>query len=372
MVLEVSLESHNTGGVEKFLYEVFTHMNGDNIQIDFITPDGGAYDLYEKEIREKGGHIYDLGVDRKSFFQKMKYNQKLFKFLKHNKYDVVHINSGAFLFCLQVAIISKRCNIERVVTHSHNATIYSKTKKIAYYFLKPVLEKKSDYLLACSKLAAKGIFTDKSVDSGKVKIIHNGIEIEKFRFENNRRESIRNELGLKEAVIYGHVGRFIEQKNHTFLLDIFKEIQQVQKNAVLILIGGGPLEKEIKDKIFKLGLEEKVIFWGYKNNVYELLNCFDTFILPSLYEGLPIVAVEAQANGLLTVCSDAVTEETKLTKVYYSFSLNNSAKQWAIGIIEAQEKVEGIDRAEQFRYVAKAGYDIQSTADTLADIYLGS
>lgn len=368
-VLEVSLESHKASGVTKILYDFFRYLEKDIIHVDFLTPDGGTYDPYEEDILKHNGRVLNLGIDRVTAIDKLRYNQKFYSFLKQNHYDIVHINSGLFFFCLQVAYIARKCDVKTIIVHSHNAVNHSAWKRKIIDVMKPALERYTDVKLACSKVAALSLFTRECVDNNKVEIINNGIEIHKYIFNNEIREQYRNKLKLDNKKVYGHVGRFMYQKNHTFLLDIFAEIKKVEENAILILVGEGPLEDEIRAKAERLGLRESVMFLGRREDVPEILNCFDAFILPSHYEGLPIVAVEAQTNGLLTICSGAVTEETNISDTYVSIPLSEPAQKWA-EIITARDVTELHSRSEKYKNSINAGFDIRSSANRINTIYL--
>lgn len=367
-VLEVSLVSHNTGGVEKILYDIFTHIDLQQFQIDFLSPDGGSYDVYADAIYDKGGRLFDLNVDRTSIINKIVYNYRLFKFLRKNPYDIVHVNSGAFFFCLQATAVAKLCNVPAIIAHSHNTMCYESIKGVATRLLKPLLELIVDERLSCSIAAASSLFSNKTISAGNVTIIKNGIDIDLYRFDKQKRADYRSQFDVEGNCVYGHVGRFDEQKNHIFLIDIFNEIHKRQPKSKLLLIGEGPLRKTIEMKVEEYQLQEDVLFLGRREDVSCILSSMDVFLLPSLYEGLPIVAIEAQTNGLRTVCSDAVTTETCISDTYLSIPLENAASEWADIIIKAK-LVNPAKRAEQYKSTIKAGYDIRDIAKQVETIY---
>ena len=172
-----------------------------------------------------------------------------------------------------------------------------------------------DEYLSCSEKAKKSIFTDKFINKNKIKILKNGIYIDKYKFDSNLRNKYRNDLGINNKIVYGHTGRFSKEKNHEYLIDLFYEIQKKQ-DAVLLLVGEGPLEELIKEKVKKLNIEDKVLFLGFRNDINELLNAMDIFILPSISEGLPVSLIEAQSNGLLIYASTGVSKETNISPFF--------------------------------------------------------
>ena len=195
--------------------------------------------------------------------------------------------------------------------------------------------------------------------------INNGIETDRFSFSPEVREAVRKELGLGDALVLGHVGRFAPQKNHAFLLDIFHQVHEKNHNAVLLLAGTGPLEDTVKRKAEQLGLMDHVRFLGVRPDVNRILQAVDVFVLPSLYEGLSIAAVEVQAAGVPCIISDAVPKACALTDLVEFVPLEASPAHWADVILQRCAS-DRTDRSEEIR---SAGYDIQSTADWLQDFY---
>lgn len=297
-ILQISIGSKVFGGVEKFLYEIYKKIDKQKIQFDFLSPNITSYGLYADEIKKMGGNIIELKIDRAGLKGKILYNKKLYEFLKSNEYDIVHINSGAFFFCLQVAFICKICKVKRIIVHSHNNIKMSNLKKTVKNLLKPMLNFLADDCLACSNSAANALFLHRKVKNGKVKIINNGIETDIFKFNEKIREEYRKNLNLEDKIVYGHVGRFDREKNHYFLIKVFNEICKVQKNAILMLIGEGKLENDVKKMVEELELNDKVYFLGVRKDVNNIMTAMDCFIFPSLYEGLGIVAIEAQTSRL--------------------------------------------------------------------------
>jgi len=253
-----------------------------------------------------------------------------------------------------------------MIAHSH----LSKSKKGVNGFITDILQTPISYIasdhFACSKVAAEWLFSKKINNSGVVKIINNSIDVEEFKYSLEVREKMRVKLKLENSFVIGHVGRFYHEKNHDFLIDIFKEILKEKNNAKMILVGDGPLKPTIHEKVKMLGLENNIIFLGVREDISDLMQAMDVFVLPSHFEGLPVVTVEAQASGLPCVFSSAVTSETNLTQRVKYVSLNNDPKKWAVEIIQIYQQYARLDTSETIR---EKGYDVKFLAKELEKFY---
>ena len=286
---------------------------------------------------------------------------------EHSDYDVVHLHSSSKnFFVLKEA---KKFGIKTRIAHAHNVGFQTtnKIKIIVGNILKSQLIKNATNYFACSKLAGIWLFGEKIVNSDKFRVIHNAIEYDKFVYNENIRKRVRNELDIDEnTLVIGNVGRFTNQKNHELMIDIFNEIHKKNNNSKLMLIGIGENEEKTKNKVKSLGVENDVLFLGFKENVNEYLSSMDAFLMPSLYEGLPVVAVEAQASGLPCFMSkDVITDEVKINPNVEFISLNSSAKEWADYILSSDLK--RIETKENFE---KAGYIMAQEIKTLEKFYL--
>ena len=232
-------------------------------------------------------------------------------------------------------------------------------KKILMALLNPLYRKLTNAHLSCSKEAAHSLFT--KIDD--VIIIKNGIDVEKFKFNEEIRNEYRKKMNLDGKVVYGHAGRFHKQKNHDFLIDVFYEIQKKQ-DAVLLLSGTGELENSIREKVKALNIEDKVIFLGFRKDVNCLLNVMDVFLLPSVYEGLPLCAIEAQTSGLPTVVSKAIPEEANISDSFCRID-NFYTERWVEKILG----IKSVDRSKAFMNTINAGFDIADTTCALKRIY---
>lgn len=292
------------GGVEAVIMNYYRHIDRSKVQFDFICDEDSTNIPYE-EIEKLGGKVILCPP-----YQKLpKYLKFLKQLFREKKYCIVHSNINTLsVFPLYAA---KKAGVPVRIAHSHSTSNPREWKKnLMKNALRPFSKKYATDYIACSELAGRYLFGDKAFESGKVKIIRNAIDVEKFKFDPEARKQLRKELGIKsDDFVIGHIGRFVEQKNHRFLIDVFAEVKKQKKNAKLVLAGQGPLREEIEQKVKDLGLEKDVFFLGQRNDTNKLYSVFDVFCLPSLYEGLPVVGVEAQANGVPCAFSNAITKE---------------------------------------------------------------
>lgn len=345
----------------------YRNMDRSKIQCDFICDEDSTNIPYE-EIEELGGKVIICPPYQKVFT----YQKFLIKLFKEKKYDIVHSNINALsVFPLRAA---KKAGVPIRIAHSHSTSNPKEWKKtLIKNMLRPFSKKYANVYFACSELAGRWLFGNKTFDEGKVTIINNAIDVEKFVYNEDIRKKVRNELKEKckseindDTLIVGHIGRFVKQKNHEFLIDIFNEIHKRKENSVLMLVGQGPLQKEIEEKVNNLGLQDCVLFLGQRNDANELYQAMDVLVLPSLYEGLPVVGVEAQAAGLLCELSSAMTKEIKILSTTNFIDLNLSAEKWADKIVKDYEKFERKDVSNEFE---NNGFDIKKEAKKLEEKY---
>ncbi len=358
-VLQISMGDYFRGA-EKQQLEVFKNIDK-SIKFDFLSNNSDKYNNCIDEIEKLGGKVYSLDCNRKGFFNKIKYNRKLSKFLKTHKYNIIHINSSAFFYILNVLFIAKRRKVKKIVVHSHSVPKMSIFKKILISIFKPLLMLLTDEYLTCSKDAIKPVF----INNKKIKIIKNGIDIDKFKYNEGLRNKNRKKLKIDEKIVYGHIGGFDKNKNHLFLIELFNELLKINSNSILLLIGEGKEEENIKKKIKELKINDKVLFLGYINNMNEIINTFDYFIFPSISEGLGIVAIESQTNGVITFVSDTIPKEVDISSNLYRFNLNDSKKELANRIYKTKIK----NRKNAYKYTIESGYDIKEVVKEYEVIY---
>ena len=351
-ILEVGM-GPNIGGIEMYFHNYYRHFSKDFF-FDFINKDGGL--AFSDEYAADGCSIYHMPSFKK---QPVRYFSKLTRILKDGGYDAIHINMLSAANILPV--FAGRFTKTKVIVHSHNSgTPSGFSRKVLHYINKPLLNF-ADIYLACSNLAGRWMFGNKQFT-----VISNAIDLTVFNVNNDKRSKYRKELGLSENdYVIGHVGRFAEQKNHAFIIETFLELQEKSKNYKLLLVGDGELKESIINKFAELGLSDSVIFTGNVSNVQDYMQAMDLFILPSLFEGLPVTGVEAQACGLPCVFSDTITTEIKITDNVEFASLDNKDK-W----IETIEKMIALPKADNTEKIRAAGYDIRDTAKKLEEIYM--
>ena len=354
------------GGIQQLAVEIAKNIK-DDIQIDFLVlNDGQTYPL-EDTIKKLGCNLYKIDAWVYKPTDYINYYKRVNEFFQsHNEYKVVHINTSSKNYL--ILKLAKKYGIPVRIAHSHNIGFQSKNKIeiLVGNLLKPLLKKYATHYFACSKLAGEWLFGKRETQKGNVKIINNAVDLQKFKFNEEIRNRIRRELNIEDKLVIGHVGRFTNQKNHTFLIDIFYEVHKKNKNSVLMLIGKGETEDEIKRKVETLGLAENVLFMGFRDNINELMWAMDLYLMTSLYEGLPVVGIEAQATGLSCFMSkDVITDEIKVTPNVKFISLKDTAEKWADEILSAE-----LRRNNTESDLRKAGYDISIMVQELCSFYL--
>ena len=305
------------GGVESVILNYYRHIDKSKVQFDFVVHKNPS-ENFVKEVKKGGGRLYEVTPYMKNVFA---FTYEIYKIIRNGRYEIVHSNMNRLsVFHLFAAWLAGA-----KVRILHNHTTDAKTeglRTILKRVLRPFAKMFANRYWACSNLAGEWMYGKKAVQSGKITIIPNAIDLEKFAFNPDKRKLLRQKLGLENKFVLGHIGRFVYQKNHSFLIDVFAEVVKVKPEARLMLVGDGELRKTIEEKVVSLGLQDKVLFLGNRNDVADLYNAMDIFLLPSHYEGLPVVGVEAQANGLKCLFSDKVTEESKLLEETMFIPLN--------------------------------------------------
>lgn len=351
----------NRGGLETMLMNYYRKLDKTKIQFDFMTNrlERGHYD---DEIEAFGGKIYRLSPIKPGNYNK--YFKELDEFFKeHKEYKVVHShineNSG---FVLKAA---KKAGIECRIAHSHLSDLKLDYKyPFRVYARRNLKGNVSDYF-ACSQRAGEWLFGKEISSSGKVTVLNNAVDTEKFKINKDIRDKVRMELGIEDKKVIGHVGRFNPQKNHEFLIDVFNEVYKKDKGTVLLLIGDGYLKEKIEDKVKKLNLEQGVKFLGVREDIPELMQGMDLFLFPSQFEGLAVVMVEAQAAGLKVITSTGVTKESDITNNVEFIDLSKGAEYWADIVLNSDFK-----KRDDINLMIKKGYDSTNNVKWLSDFYL--
>lgn len=351
--------SLNIGGSQMMVLNLYKSIDRSRIQFDFIIDHPEERALAE-QVELLGAKIYtmpsftgtNIGSVRKAwnaFFQ------------QHPEYRILHshVRSYASVYLP----IAKRYGVKTII-HSHNTSNGTGLKAIIKGVLQFPLRFQADFYFSCSKEAGEWLFGSKVTNSNRHMVLMNAINVNLFRFNIDVREKYRETLGVDDRTVYIHVGRFHPQKNHKFLLDVFAQIRASQPLSMLLLVGDGELRHEIEQQIINLGLDEAVILLGNRNDVNCLLQAADCFLFPSLWEGLGIVAVEAQAAGLPCLCSDQVPRLVQVTEKCTFLPLEQPEK-WK----QAAIRFAAMTREDTYNQIVAAGYDIQSTVQWLPEFY---
>lgn len=351
-------------GITSYAMNYFKNIDENKIEIDFLICNRTGIDNIDNEkiIHEKKSKVFYIDqISIRNFIRVLKNMKKFFK-EKAKDYDIIHchlLNSGAFLLHY-----AKKYKIKHRILHSHvTKSADTKLKKIRNDLLIPIAIRNSTNFFACSDDAGKFIFRDK-----KYMVIKNAIIPDRFDYNEEKRKIIRNKMNIVDNYVYGNIGRLCPQKNQLFLLDIFKNIKQKQKNAKLIIIGNGPWKEKIDEKIKKLELADDVILLPSMENIEDMYQVFDMFLFPSNYEGLGIVLIEAQVSGLKCLVSNKVPKEAKITQEYKSEDISNTAEQWATTAIDFANRP--YTRNTKIQEVVDNNYDIKTQAKRLEEIYM--
>ena len=357
-ILHIVPNMHRAG-METLIMNIFRTINRDKIVFDFLVHYSEKFD-YDDEIERLGGKIYHLTVRNDNNFRKYKKDLYCF-FREHPEYKVIHGHMESFGFIYSK--IAKKCGVKCIIGHSHNASYEPGIKGLVKNFMNKFWKKHLDYCFACSTEAGKYMFKGKQFT-----LIKNGIISSNFTFSKIKRDEIRSKYGIDDnTVVIGHIGRMEKQKNQSFLIDIFKEYCCMNPNSRLIIIGDGHLKEDLIMKVSALNLTSKVIFTGVVPNCNEFYSAFDLFLLPSLFEGLPVVGIEAQCSGLPLLFSNVISSETNITGNIFYESLDNKASIWAKKI---NDILNTFNRTDCTKIVQQNGFDINFTCDFLERFYL--
>lgn len=370
-VLYILNDTFKRGGTESVVFNYYNHINPHKIKIDFMIhttkEEIVSNEIYNKLI-EAGATVHCVTPRRISIKRNA---QELITVFRENQYDIVHSHADcASAFILFIAQMS---GVKCRIAHSHSAKI-----PISIHSLKECLHvlclnlfrylvryTATNYM-ACSDTSAIWMFGKKRFDMGKVYMLNNAIDLSKYKYSNLVRKEQRMFLGLQNAFVIGHVGRFSDEKNHFFILDVFKEVLLKKSNARLLLVGEGPNFEKVRVKCTELGISDYVMLYGKSDNVSDILNAMDIFILPSTFEGLSVGLVEAQANGLMCVVtdSDKVSKDSCLTKQVQFIPLSKK-NNW----IEIIVQCDGSRSEDCLNELNTSGYNIVNEAKKLENYY---
>ena len=361
------------GGIESFLLNAFYRIDKEEFEVTFLTCGKSTYDMFREDIERKGGHVDEIPILTENIKESVKNKVKLYhqlrQYFRDKTPDVVHINSGTLSLNYLASYAAKRENVNNIIVHSHNfRPQISKGRDIIRGFLKRKMEKCATAYLACSEGAANWTFSKNKVINGEVIIIPNGVDTSRFAFDVEKRNNFRESLGLGKELLLGNIGRFQEQKNHEFMIKIMQKLVKILPDAKLLLVGEGEKKEKIIKLVNETNLTNNVIFLGERKDMEAFLSAIDIFILPSLYEGLPIASVEAQASGAKVIISDKITREANITDevVYLAIDSDGAENIW-VNQIKNYEPTT--DRIKNNKIIKEKGFDICTCYECLFDVY---
>ena len=366
-VLQI-LNGLHRGGMETFVMNLYRAVDKEEIQFDFLLNQPGGD--YEKEVRSYGANIFYFGSRRKDGLINYFHNLDIF-FKEHSsEYIAVHYHEST-LTSIEPLYFAKKYGIERRLLHAHSSSVSgSRLHYLTHYLNKLFVKRMATHYLGCSQKALEWFYNGTGVMS-KSHMIPNGINVSNYVYNESKRRIVRKEFGIEETeLIIGHVGRFMWIKNHKFLIEIFEKIQERVESSRLLLIGKGPLLEQTKQLVDSLGIGKSVLFLGVRTDITDILQAIDVVIMPSIYEGLPVSLVEAQAAGVLVYGSDTISKDCAITPEMHFISLHENASNWANQVLKG---LDGYQRStSSAEYVRNAGFDIKNIANQLTRLYCGT
>lgn len=353
------LQRMEAAGVQTLLMNLYRKIDRNKVQFDFLVH-YKAEQFFDKEIEALGGKIYRFSVREDCNFPK--YYRELNKFFKeHKEYKIVHGHmhtlGGIYLH------VAKKNGVPVRIAHSHTSGTQKNAKQFIKIIMKHLYAVDANVLFACSDAAGKYMFGKK-----KFEIINNAIIADNFIFSEAIREDKRRKLKIENKFVVGNVGRFAIEKNQRFVVEVFEKLSEICSDAVLLLIGEGSMQDDIKAMVDKKGLQDRVLFLGNRCDVAELYQVMDVFLMPSLFEGLGIVGVEAQAAGTPTVCTNTLPDEIKVSPLIYRMDLDAPIDEWVDMVLNAAENPQR--HTNMKKYIVEANYDMDALAKKMEKFYL--
>lgn len=357
-VLCVVSNLRTNNGVASCMMNYFPFTNGDKFQMDFLCLDDTESE-YVAYLKEHGFSYYVLpnGSDRKDSTNK-KY---IMNIIETGNYDIVHVNI-VYYWALYILKCAKKCEVKHRILHAHNPRLTNNlsNKRRTLLFTELCNFYATDYV-ACTESAGKSVFGKRHFT-----VIHNAVEAQKYSFDKKARDKYRTQYDLKSKFVLGTSCRHIEQKNPFFLIDVFEDLHKIKPETVLLWVGLGPLKEQLEHYVEEKGLSNAVLFLGARSDMNLLYSAMDAFVLPSLFEGLGMVYIEAQFNGLYCFASDHVYKDTNVTGNITYLPIDKGTEPWVKAILECQYPRHDLLYASEIK---NSGYDILSEKDSLKSFY---
>lgn len=349
----------NIGGVETFICNILQYIDKEKYQVDCLSHQI-VNENVKNVIENNGGRIYYVSGIKNNPFKYLKEIRNFYN--EHKEYEIIHANvCDATYFIYYFPILFKK-NVKLIV-HSHNS---QSNHKVIHYILRPLQNAFTNEKLACSNEAALWMF---GRNCKKYKIVKNGVDLDKYQYKKKIAEKVKKEINGGDKFVIGSVARFTEQKNHVRIISVFEEYLKINNNSILVLVGDGPNLENIKNLVKEKNLSKCVLFLGIRDGINEILMAFDLFLMPSLYEGLPFVAIEAQASGLPMLVANTVSKEAKITTLVEYESLTSNDHKWAERIENIRKKTINRNSKEYQEQIKKAEFDVKDTIEDLSNIY---
>ena len=350
-------------GIETMLMNYYRKIDKNEIQFDFLC-NKAEIGEYEDEIRLLGGRIYRTpGLNPFKFHSYLVYMKRLFA--EHPEWNIIHAHNDAFV---AYSLFAAKCNnIPVRISHVHCASFPRTYKLPLAIFCRAMIPFCCTHKWACGIKAGVFYYGKNVVNDPEFHVHNNAIDVSMYKYNEEKRECIRKKYSLDRCKVIGHIGRFDYQKNHDFLIDVFADIEKKDPSARLMLLGEGHLKNKVKEKVKRLGLEDKVIFTGSVSNTNDFYQAFDVFVMPSRWEGLPVTALEAQTADLPCVFADSITKEVNILQTNKFLSLKAPISIWSdIILMTISNHLARVDRCKE---ITDAGYNINVQVQKLADIY---
>ena len=352
------------GGIETFIANVLQKINLNKYQVEIVCINKIS-DHFDELFNRLGVKVVVLKKERiANPIKRYWVGVKAFgKYLDGNKCEIIHFHISNAIDFLHVQM-AKSKKVKYRISHSHNSDVNKKYKRVGHEILKVFLKNAPSHRVACSLKAYNWLYSN-AVNSKSPIILKNGIDVNKFVYDSDKAREVKEKLNIKDKFVIIHIGRFNLQKNHEFLIEFFDEYAKTDKDSVLLLIGSGELKDDIISKVSKLETKDQIVFCGEVDDIPGYLMASDVFVLPSLYEGLPVVGIEAQTTGINCIFSDTITQELNINSNIKFCSIEKT-DFWVDEITKLKKSNYRYENADR---VVEAGYDIQSTVNEIEELY---
>ena len=347
-----------SGGSQAMLMNLYRNIDRSKVQFDFIV-EHPEYNYYLSEIESLGGKVYTLPAFKGSNLKEVKDAWNKF-FIEHPEYKILHSHSRSHA-CIYLPI-AKKYGLKTII-HSHSTSNGKGLKAIVKNIMQYPLRFQADYYMACSKKSGEWLFGKRVVNSDKFFLLNNAVDADKYRFNKKIRDEYRKEFDVENKTVFLQVGSLLIHKNHAFSIEVFNELSKIKDDAIMFFAGVGALQSDIEAMIKKYSLEDKIILLGRRNDVNNLLQMADCYIMPSFYEGLSVAAVEAEASGITCLFSDTISREIKISDNCEFLPLE--VDKWA------DRFNKSFNRIDSYKQIKDAGYDVKDSAKKMQEFYEG-